>query len=314
MITHRLLLYTTILLALPGVLSAQRQRVLAEENLLLRKRVADADRRIAEADRRVADMEARAAVLAEQVQRLKQELADIPHPPPPAARKPSSPAPEPKPVRNDLPLRFVLELTDHSRVIGTPAVKALPVKTSYADMEIQVEKFRTVTVSNGMEIASIRLRNGDQLKGSLTVDSFEITTVFGKISVKSTHVTRLTVLAAGEPLSADHPAAIGSHEIEDRMRKTIIPELEFRAANIRDVIDFFQEHSRRSGDGKGVNMALDLKGAEVPLITFKARRITLLEAMRIVMEVGNLHYEIRHGVLFIQPKQLKLGAMRRIDR
>jgi general secretion pathway protein D len=121
-------------------------------------------------------------------------------------------------------------------------------------------------------------------------------------------------------------------EILSKMEKIKIPEIDFRQANINDVVAFLQtasvefDESESESEKKGVNIILNLgvappaaapasdKGepfpeaaapasgpTEVPLITFSARYITLLEALKIVTSVANLKYRIEDTVVMIVP-------------
>ena len=121
--------------------------------------------------------------------------------------------------------------------------------------------------------------------------------------------------------------------ILDKMKAIMIPEIEFRQANINDVIDFLQEASRdfdteTDPNKKGVNIILNIgdntspiaddtvasddpfaetvsenaaSGGGVPSITFSARHISLLEALKIVTKVSNLKYRVEDSVVMILP-------------
>jgi len=111
-------------------------------------------------------------------------------------------------------------------------------------------------------------------------------------------------------------------KITEKMENIIIPEVDFRLANINDVISFLQEASveyDRSGDQKrGVNIILNLRSgtggapgefgaeqaggvSEVPYVTFKARDISLLEVLKTVTEVAGLKYRIEGSVVMVIP-------------
>ncbi len=122
--------------------------------------------------------------------------------------------------------------------------------------------------------------------------------------------------------------------ILDKMKAIMIPEIEFHQANIHDVIELLQQSSRefdtvKDENKKGVNIILnigdnasgiaddapssddpfaDTAGAGdaassggVPLITFSARHISLLEALKIVTKVSNLKYRVEDSVVMILP-------------
>jgi hypothetical protein len=121
----------------------------------------------------------------------------------------------------------------------------------------------------------------------------------------------------------------------EKMKSIKIPEIDFRQANIYDVIDFLSEASiendsaAEAGEKKGVDIILNLgtgrptapvsddpfadpfadvlgvggpaPASEIPLITFHARYVTLLEALRIVTSVAGLKYTIRDSVVMVVP-------------
>ena len=102
----------------------------------------------------------------------------------------------------------------------------------------------------------------------------------------------------------------------DAMEAIRIPEIDFRAANIHDVVAFLMEAGKEfDKNKKGVNLLLDLHadkpdaGQEVPLITFSARDITLLESVKLVCKVANLKYFVRDGVVMIAPANVPEGPI-----
>jgi len=128
-------------------------------------------------------------------------------------------------------------------------------------------------------------------------------------------------------------------EMMEKMKSIKIPEIDFRQANIYDVIAFLSDASIendrseiKEGEKRGVDVILDLgragaiaqpaeavaddpfaetlapgagggaaAGGEIPLITFHARYVTLLEALRIVTSVAGLKYTIRGTVVMVVP-------------
>ncbi len=133
--------------------------------------------------------------------------------------------------------------------------------------------------------------------------------------------------------------------ILNKMKDIVVPEIEFRQANINDVIDFLQQASRdydtaeKDENKRGVNIILNLgsktesapaassdvqsddpfadttsvdtsssdNGGGVPLITFSARNISLLEALKLVTKVANLKYRIEDSVVMILPWNAATG-------
>ena len=115
----------------------------------------------------------------------------------------------------------------------------------------------------------------------------------------------------------------------DRLSSLKIPEMDFRQANIFDVAEFLRQASVEfSGDAgvSPVNIVLDLGPIteaaevaqtsedvagkdEVPLITLRARDISLLEALKIVTEVASLKYRIDGNIVRIVPLQAPMGEI-----
>jgi len=134
-----------------------------------------------------------------------------------------------------------------------------------------------------------------------------------------------------------------AEKLREKMSKIIIPEIEFRQANIRDVVNFLVEASI-AGDpeGHGVNIVLNLpeevapveqaapapeeelpffgeeetpaapapvEAGPVPTITLNLRRISLLDALKIVTEVAGLRYRIEGNVVVITPVGYAAGPI-----
>jgi len=91
------------------------------------------------------------------------------------------------------PLRLAIDLVDGSHIIGVPEIKSITVQTSYAQMDIPLEKIVTIEINHDHEGASLELRNGDKLKGVLNLNSIELETLFGKVSVEIQHATSIHV-------------------------------------------------------------------------------------------------------------------------
>ena len=132
--------------------------------------------------------------------------------------------------------------------------------------------------------------------------------------------------------------------ILSKLDEIILPELNFRQANINDVIQFIQQQSEiydlsEDTARKGVNIILHLGSGggqggaaaaapaedefgffeEAPaaaapgggerLITFRARDISLREALKIVTEVASLKYRIEGSVVMVVPLNARDGDL-----
>lgn len=99
---------------------------------------------------------------------------------------------------------------------------------------------------------------------------------------------------------------IAIEAMSDRLTSIIIPSLDFRDANIKDVVLFLTETCRRlDASGKGVNiLLLGMEGsaaAEQNNITISIRDMNLLEALQYIVEMASLKYEIKPRAVAVSP-------------
>jgi hypothetical protein len=92
-------------------------------------------------------------------------------------------------------LRLELDLADGSYIIGIPKIESAPVQTAYAKMEIPLRQILSVKMGDDHETATLELRNGDRIKGFLTLGPLKLMTLFGAVSVGIEHVRSLRVYA-----------------------------------------------------------------------------------------------------------------------
>lgn len=127
--------------------------------------------------------------------------------------------------------------------------------------------------------------------------------------------------------------------ILEKMENIRIPEVDFRQANIRDVVNFLFQQSaefdpepdpdRRRGVNIILNLDADQAGpaptapadpfapaaaaatgaASETLVTFSARDITLKEALDIVVDIAGLKYLIRGNVVMVMPRDAAVGEI-----
>ena len=95
--------------------------------------------------------------------------------------------------QTNLPLRLALDLVDGSHIIGIPDIKSIPVQTSYANMDIPLTQIATMQLAGDQEMASLTFRNGDKLKGGYGLDTLQLQTIFGDVSVACEYVKMITV-------------------------------------------------------------------------------------------------------------------------
>ena len=94
--------------------------------------------------------------------------------------------------------RLELDLVDGSHIVGTPIIATVPVRTSYAKMDIPLAQIRTIKMGDDHETVFVNLQNGDKLTGVITLGPIELATVFGKVAVGIQHIRKFDVVLGGE--------------------------------------------------------------------------------------------------------------------
>jgi general secretion pathway protein D len=139
----------------------------------------------------------------------------------------------------------------------------------------------------------------------------------------------------------------GTQRLQEKMSSIVIPSIEFRQANIVDVINFLRDASEAADpEGEGVNILLNLNVGDapaaaaptrqtqatdpwgdldfdepaaaspadtgpvnIPTITLNLRRVTLFDAIKYVTEVANLKYRLEGNVVIITPANVASGRI-----
>jgi hypothetical protein len=135
-------------------------------------------------------------------------------------------------------------------------------------------------------------------------------------------------LVVGEKAYTIVKVVTRDQEIVERMKTIIIPEIEFRQANIHDVVEFLVKASIAEDSGqkdprkKGVNTiyipetaavartngpAADpflahLRGSlPAPDITFSAHYISLYDTLNVICKAANLRWSVQNGMVLVEP-------------
>lgn len=114
-------------------------------------------------------------------------------------------------------------------------------------------------------------------------------------------------------------------DVEKRMKAIIIPEVDFRQANLFDIIDFMDLRVKTQGTGqetrdesririKGDKSLLPVErkhgfGDNTPCLTFTARNIPLLSLMKIMTGVSSLRYVVEGNVVTISKPARQKGSL-----
>ena len=95
--------------------------------------------------------------------------------------------------------------------------------------------------------------------------------------------------------------------IEKRLNAIIVPEIDFRCANIYDIIAFYDDCVKQHGgadendDKSRVRLVCDTTGfgEDVPLLHFGSLKMPLLYAIRLSCKVGGLKYKISDNIVTV---------------
>jgi hypothetical protein len=99
--------------------------------------------------------------------------------------------------------------------------------------------------------------------------------------------------------------------VEARMQAIKIPLIELRGARIDEAVDFLRKAGSDNDDPRipenqrGINLILNLQGQDpknIALITFPAKNISFLDALKAITGSANLRYRVEGAVVFIEPK------------
>ncbi len=104
-------------------------------------------------------------------------------------------------------------------------------------------------------------------------------------------------------------------KLRHKMESIRIPEISFREANIKDVIEFLVEASIAADKStedelaRGVNIILNIGDEEERTVSFQARYVTLLDAIKIITEVANLKFRVEKNIVMIIPQDAAEGTI-----
>jgi hypothetical protein len=95
------------------------------------------------------------------------------------------------------PLRLAIGLVDGSHIIGVPSITSVPLQTSYARMDVPMEKIASSEIGDDHETASFELNNGDKLTGVSDIRPIELQTIFGNVRVGIDHIDTVRTIHGG---------------------------------------------------------------------------------------------------------------------
>jgi len=141
---------------------------------------------------------------------------------------------------------------------------------------------------------------------------------FGNIDSVAPQAMSKESMDSYDEMEESMPVDGKSADLAHRMKSMIIPSLEFRDANIIDVVEELRSQSQKIDPlGDGVNIVLKLPdpqptedpfgneaASDIPRITLTLRRISFHDALQIITEYADLRFKIDKGIVFIAKEQL----------
>jgi hypothetical protein len=87
----------------------------------------------------------------------------------------------------------IVELTDGSRVVGTPAIAALRLVSPLGRIDVPLRSIQQVIFQADRETAVVSLANGDRLSGVVDLATFDLIAEWGNLAIPLHHLRSLTI-------------------------------------------------------------------------------------------------------------------------
>lgn len=101
-------------------------------------------------------------------------------------------------------------------------------------------------------------------------------------------------------------------KIAERMKEVIVPEVEFRQADIRDVLDYLVRAASFPDREKNLNVMLPEAAGPVRELTFHGRYLSLYDLLTLVCKVSGYRWWVQEGVVRLEvepPQRAGVGFM-----
>lgn len=148
--------------------------------------------------------------------------------------------------------QFVFTLVDGTKLVCEPQVQSIPLKTSYADVDVPFIKTSQIAFDREKKEITVRFLNGDQLKGNLNVESIKVKSLVGSFSVTLTNIVDI------------------SNKVSDKKEEKVYsdsPVKKNRCINNLRMIDSAKEQSALANKW-GAGMGCDKAGAKSIVNTY----------------------------------------------
>jgi hypothetical protein len=137
-------------------------------------------------------------------------------------------------------IRVTIDLADGSRLIGVPRLKSIPIRTSYAWLDVPLDQIVRITVNKGPELAAFTLRNGDELTGVISLSPLRLETSLGRVSIRREDIRRISI------------CRVGNTHLPDALRNSLTLHYSFDDGDCGGIKDMMGEND---GTAHGVKWA-----------------------------------------------------------
>jgi hypothetical protein len=96
------------------------------------------------------------------------------------------------------PLRLTLDLSDGSRLIGTPAISNLEMRAGFGRVTVDLTQLQSIQFQPDKETATAIFQNGDKVSGAFSLPALDLKTCFGPARIPLTVVRRISVTPGGK--------------------------------------------------------------------------------------------------------------------
>lgn len=149
--------------------------------------------------------------------------------------------------------RFTFKLNEGSSIICKPKLASLPLKTSFAEIKIPLQKVETIRIDHEAETVTVSLLNGDRLQGRCNLEGFTVETIVGDLTIPLSHIVEVVTTLKKEPVFDDSPAK--RNACINSLRQMDAAKEQWAMAN-----------RRRDGDPADINAVNRyIKGARTPI-------------------------------------------------
>jgi len=102
--------------------------------------------------------------------------------------------------------RFTLRLSDGSSIVCRPKLETIPLKTSFADIQIPLQRIENLKMDPKSKTATLLLMNGDKLQGECSLTDLTVSSALGDLKIAMVFITELATTVQKAPVISDSPA------------------------------------------------------------------------------------------------------------